>query len=143
MDKYIIRKARSAENPYAQILRSALHDPHLSLKAKGLLAYILSLPDDWKLYLGELPHHFTDGRFAVRAALKELKNAEYIKAIQLRNEKGHFTGYEFIVFEDPLNDTEMPLPEKAEPISFDEQYHNQATQDCEAAGLQNTNPKMG
>ncbi len=106
MERNIIRKARTGDHPYAQILRRSIQNPNLSLKAKGLLAYILSLPDDWQLRVGELPKHFTDGRFAIRAAMKELKETGYVKGRPVRNKENAFCGYEFIVFEDP-GDTEV------------------------------------
>jgi len=64
-----------------------LQTPYFSAKAKGLLCYILSLPDDWKLYKSELTSHFSDGKDSLMSGFKELENAGYIKAIEVRNEK--------------------------------------------------------
>jgi hypothetical protein len=101
MSRNIIRKARTKRNPYAQILRTAIQNPELSLKSKGLLAYILSLPNNWVIHQRELTKHFSDGEFAVRAAMKELEKAGHIRGTRLRDEKGVFQGYEYVVFEDP------------------------------------------
>ena len=49
--KTIIRKAKNKDNPYVMMAKSAVQDDKLSWKATGLLSYILSLPDDWQIYL--------------------------------------------------------------------------------------------
>lgn len=140
MDKNIIRKARTRKNPYTLILRKSLQDPGLSLKAKGLLAYVLSLPDDWKLHVRELVKHFKDGKFAVRGAFTELKNAGYIKGHQLRDDNGAFSGYEFLVFEDPGEYEETSI-EPADDF-YHQAYEQQMKKDLESKGLKWTNPKV-
>lgn len=50
----------------------------LSWKAKGILAYVLSLPDDWKINMNEIVRNATDGRDSFRSGWKELKDAGYI-----------------------------------------------------------------
>lgn len=50
----------------------------LSWKAKGILAYVLSLPDDWKINMNEIVKNATDGRDSFRSGWKELKEAGYI-----------------------------------------------------------------
>lgn len=50
----------------------------LSWKAKGILAYVLSLPDDWKINMNEIVKNATDGRDSFRSGWKELKKAGYI-----------------------------------------------------------------
>lgn len=97
--KNIFRVQKSKENPYVMINKSFFNDTSLSLKAKGLLGYILTLPDDWKIYENELVNHHKDGRDSVRSAIKELINAGYIERVQTRNEKGRITGYEYSVYE--------------------------------------------
>jgi hypothetical protein len=142
LDNCIIRKAKTNDNPFVMISRMALQNPRLSFKARGLLAYILSLPDDWKLYIRELTNHSTDGKFAIRSALSELRKAGHIKGVRLRNEKGIFQGYEFVVFEDPAINVEVPASANAEKVGFDEMYHDQISRECSEAGLTNTNHNM-
>ena len=84
--KTIIRKAKNKENPYAQIAKTAVQDKQLSWKATGLLAYILSLPDDWQIYAVDLASRKADGISATRAALNELHAAGYIELISTRND---------------------------------------------------------
>lgn len=101
MDKTIIRKEHNKLNPYAQISRKTLQDKNLSWKAKGLLAYLLSLPGDWQIYQSELPAHSLDGIKSTRTAFKELIVSGYISGNRKRNEKGLYLGYEYIVHESP------------------------------------------
>jgi len=100
--KTIIRKAKNKENPYAQIAKTAVQDKRLTWKATGLLAYILSLPDDWQIYAVDLARRKADGISATRSALKELATAGYIELISSRNEKGKYIKHEHLVHENPL-----------------------------------------
>lgn len=89
-------------NPFAQIDRRALEDEGLSWKAKGLLAYLLSRPDDWQVYVEQLKTVGPDGRDATRSGLSELEAAGYVDKRQRHNdETGHFEGYEYLVYEHP------------------------------------------
>lgn len=84
----IIKKG-SADN-FMLMQREALQRADLSMKAKGLLAYIMSLPNDWVIHQTELVTHFTDGEKAVRSATNELIEAGYLLRHQTRGEGGHF-----------------------------------------------------
>lgn len=101
--KTIIRIAKNKENPYAQIARSAVQDETLSWKATGLLTYLLSLPDDWQIYLADLIKRKKDGMGGTRSALKELRKAGYIEKVSTRNDKGHYVKHEHFVHEEPLS----------------------------------------
>ncbi|AJH78865.1 hypothetical protein [Heyndrickxia coagulans] len=94
---------------YVVMNKTSLMDERLSWKAKGLHAYMLSLPDDWRFYDTELQKHAKDGRDSLRTALKELRDLGYLKRVQHRNEDGTFN-YETLVFEVPQMD--QPLPGK-------------------------------
>src|SRR5699024_4022526 len=67
-----------------------LKDKNLSLKAKGLLAYMLSLPDDWMFYLDELEKHSKDGISSLRSGFKELQENGYVTRSRERQEDGTF-----------------------------------------------------
>jgi hypothetical protein len=73
----IVRSAKTCG--YAQIDNRALQDERLSWKATGLLAYLLSLPDDWKIKSADLVKRKTEGRDAVRSAMRELEAAGYMR----------------------------------------------------------------
>jgi predicted transcriptional regulator len=81
------------------ILNEVLQTNEMSARAKGLYAYLISLPDDWKIYKTELTRHFTEGRDALDSAFKELEQAGYIEKAQRRNTEGQFAGYVYRVHE--------------------------------------------
>lgn len=95
----IIRIAKDKNNPYVIINKKFLQDPRLSWKAKGILAYLLSLPDDWKIFEEELAKHAYDGIKALKTGIKELVYWGYIERKKSRNDQGKYTGWEYCVRE--------------------------------------------
>ena len=77
-----------------------IRDENLSWKARGLLVYLLHLPDDWQIYLEDLKNRATDGRDSTISGIKELMKKGYIKRTRKR-EKGRFVGYDYEVYEVP------------------------------------------
>jgi hypothetical protein len=95
----LLRVQKNKENPYVMLNKSFLIDSNLSAKSKGILAYIFTLPDDWKIYLDELAKHFKDGVKSVTSGINELITNGYIERTPLRDEKGKFKGYMYDVYE--------------------------------------------
>lgn len=92
------------ENNFVLMDNGFLRNPKLSAKAKGVLAYILSLPDDWVLYKSELPKHFTDGKDSLGKALAELEANGYLTQDKnARTEKGKMTHHNITVYEVPIH----------------------------------------
>lgn len=60
-------------------------DPNISAQAKGVLMYLLSLPEGWKIYVTELHNHFTNGRDGIIKAFNELVEHEYIVKTEVRD----------------------------------------------------------
>ncbi|MED2753244.1 DnaD domain protein [Bacillus thuringiensis] len=94
---------------YTTINNTGLKDQRLSWKAKGILAYILTLPDDWVFYREELSRHAKDGLDSLRAGMKELKEYGYLKRFPVRDANNKIIRWETIIYEVPQND---PLAEK-------------------------------
>ena len=94
----MIRVKKDKNNPFVILNKGFLNNPNLSLKAKGLLAYLLSKPDDWQIYQSELALHFTDGKASLKTAMNELINAGYITRNQPRK-NGKFSSNEYVVYE--------------------------------------------
>ena len=90
-----------------------LRDKSLSLKAKGLLSQMLSLPEDWDYTLAGLARINCEGRDAIRAAVSELEKAGYVTRSRVRNEKGHLQGTEYVIREQPVFSAEPALEEPA------------------------------
>lgn len=82
-----------------------LRDKRLSLKTKGLFTIMLSLPDDWDYSINGLAAFLKDGRDSVAKALSELERFGYLKRRRAMDEKGHFAGYKYDIFELPQTDT--------------------------------------
>lgn len=77
----------------------------MSLKAKGLLSLMLSLPDDWDYSISGLVKLSKDGKDSVMTALAELEKFGYLTRTQLTNEKGQFSGVAYNIFEKPQSDS--------------------------------------
>ena len=92
---------------FTQIGNQVLRDPRLSAKAKGLFAYMWSLPDNWDFYKREITKHFTDGINSIRTGIKELENYHYLEIQKGRDQKGDFK-YRWLLKEYPK------LPEVAD-----------------------------
>lgn len=110
-----IIKRSKRDTPFVQIDKRGLHDPNLSWKAKGILAYILSLPDDWQLYVKELTKHAKDGKDSTARGMNELIDAGYIIREYSERQEGKFTGYDYTVYETPRTVAENPFPVKPFP----------------------------
>lgn len=82
----------------------------MSLKAKGLLSLMLSLPDDWNYSISGLVTLSKDGKDGVMSALAELEEFGYLTRSRLTNQKGQFSGVEYNIFEVPQ--PEKPISEK-------------------------------
>jgi DNA-binding MarR family transcriptional regulator len=84
----IIRVSKSTDR-YAVLDKYFLdEDDRLSFRAKGLLAYLLAKPDDWRVYVGDLVRRTSDGRTAIYSTLKDLERAGYVERDQVRNGQG-------------------------------------------------------
>lgn len=112
---------RHKKTNYTCIDNHVFKDHSLSMKAKGLLTQIYSLPDDWEYSVKGLSTLFSDGRDAVNNALQELIDHGYIIRTQKQNQAGKFDGYEYDIYEQPQTQsadkpfTENPLTEN--PLS--------------------------
>ena len=78
-----------------------LRNKALSLKAKGLLSLMLSLPEDWDYTLAGLSHINREKIDAIREAVKELEKAGYIVRSRERDEKGRLRGADYVIYEQP------------------------------------------
>ena len=79
-----------------------LKNRELSLKAKGLLCLMLSLPDRWDYTLKGLTHICKEGMDAVRDALHELERAGHVVRTRTRNTRGQLGAMEYVIYEQPI-----------------------------------------
>jgi len=97
------RISKNRDNPYVMINKGFIQNPSLTMQAKGLLAYLLSLPNDWEVRRKELPRHFKNGIRSISNVINELISAGYIKRNQARKGNNCFGEVKYDVFEDPDN----------------------------------------
>lgn len=76
-------------------------EKEMSLKAKGLLSLMLSLPDDWDYSINGLATLSKDGKESVMSALSELEQFGYLIRTKTTDSKGRFSGYDYDIFEHP------------------------------------------
>ena len=108
----VFRVERTGE--YTVMSNFHLKDKRLSLKAKGLLSQMLSLPDDWDYTLSGLSYINRESKDAIRSAVNELETAGYIRRRQTTDASGKFAANEYTIFERPIEGEPMldkPLSE--------------------------------
>lgn len=93
-----------------------LKDMNLSLKAKGLLSMMLSLPETWNYTTRGLAAICKEGVDAIRSAIRELEAAGYIVRRLLRGDNGQIADTEYIIYEQPQDGTDTP-PSPDDPLA--------------------------
>ena len=103
---------------YTVMSNHHLRDKSLSLKAKGLLSLMLSLPETWDYTLSGLARISLEGKDAIRATVVELEKAGYIQRHQTTGKDGKFGSNEYIIREYPASHEPPPEgPSSAQPLS--------------------------
>ena len=85
-----------------------LRDKSLSLKAKGLLSQMLSLPEKWDYTLQGLAYINREQIDAIRQAVHELEGAGYIVRTRERDSRGRLRGAEYTIYEEPQRPSDQP-----------------------------------
>lgn len=112
---------------YTVMANHHLRNKELSLKAKGLLSLMLSLPGDWDYTVKGLAYICKDGIDSINGAIKELEITGYMSRQRIRNDRGQLTNTEYTIREYPKADTptegelkqESPIwenPTQADPV---------------------------
>jgi hypothetical protein len=100
---------------YTVMSNHHLRDKSLSLKAKGLLSQMLSLPEKWDYTLQGLAYINREQTDAIRQAVHELERAGYIVRTRERDNRGRLRGAEYTIYEEPQLASDLPTLEK--PLS--------------------------
>ena len=101
---------------YTVMSNHHLRNVALSLKAKGLLSMMLSLPDDWNYTTRGLAKICKEGVDAIGGALRELEREGYIVRHQLRDAQGRISDTEYVIYEQPQpKKPDIPSPDTAAP----------------------------
>ena len=102
-------------------------EKQMSLKAKGLLSLMLSLPDDWNYSISGLVTLSKDGKDSIMSALAELEEFGYLIRNRTTNAKGQFSGIEYNIYEQPQRDNPITEELKADKQQEDNAHtENQA-----------------
>jgi hypothetical protein len=118
-----ILKIEKRDSPFVIMDQRPLNDVRLSWKAKGLLAYLLSKPHDWEVWVKDLVERSRDGKAAVYSALDELTKWGYVERKQQHRPDGTFRSVEYLVREQPLSG----FPHTEKPHTENRTYTNK---DC-------------
>ena len=100
---------------YTVMSNHHLRNRELSLKAKGLLSQMLSLPEKWDYTLQGLAYINREQIDAIRQAVHELEQAGYIVQARERDCRGRLRGAEYTIYEEPQSASDLPALEK--PLS--------------------------
>ena len=115
MKNSIIRVQKNKDNPYVMINKECIKDDNLTWAAKGLHTYLLSLPDDWTIYVNELVKHTSAGRDHTYTVIRELIKFGYMQRFEYRY-KGQVISSEYIVYETAIDVDESRLTKKMATI---------------------------
>lgn len=110
---------------YTVMSNAHFKEKGMTLKAKGLLSLMLSLPDGWDYSVAGLCTLSKDGKDSVMTALQELEQFRYLKRTRTVDEKGQFAGYDYDIYEKPF--TEQPKSENPPQLSTKELSTNQSS----------------
>jgi hypothetical protein len=97
-----IIRAERPHNKFAIIRNEVLQDERLSFRARGILANILSRPDNWRCSAWDLATEGREGRRAILTALTELETFNYLKRVKSQDDKGHWKTESFI-YDQPVD----------------------------------------
>ena len=129
----VFRVERTSD--YTVMSNYHLRDMRLSLKAKGLLSQMLSLPEDWDYTLAGLCYINRESKDAIRTAIRELEQAGYIRRRQTTDRGGKFAGNEYTIYERPQEplpggpSSEKPLSEKPTQRNIEKQKTDRQSTD--------------
>ena len=109
----VFRKVKKTD--FTVIDNNIFKNKTLTLKAKGMICTMLSLPDDWSFSEEGLAELSDDSRTTIRSTLKELMEYGYLTRKQLKDKNGKFINSLYTIYEEPLYQkptTEKPISEK-------------------------------
>lgn len=109
----IIRAAR--RHRFTVLDTRVIEDTRLSWAARGVLAYLLSRPDNWRVLAKDLQRRGDLGRDGIYGVLRELRDTGYLRFQRVRDLAGRVTGACYVVSEEPAYAPHPPLPEEAQP----------------------------
>jgi hypothetical protein len=120
---YIV-KTKDGDN-YVRVHNNIARNIHLTMKEKGMLLALLSLPPDWTVHIDQLQNFFVDGRDSTRAAFNGLLKKGFILSVDHRDKTGKFEGNSYIVYYESQTLPEMMIETSEDPIKSEIQPHTE------------------
>lgn len=109
-------KVKRYNHSFVQMDKKPLENKELSWQAKGLFAYLMTLPEDWEINIADLSNRSKNGRDSTAAILKELIQAGHISKRRRQNaDTGKFEGYNYTIYENKHDNPEYT--ETAKPVN--------------------------
>ena len=113
------------KDEFTRMHNQIARNPLLSLKAKGLLLTIMSLPDDWVLHISQLPDFCKESKTSVRSAFNELKENGFIISVEMRDGKGRFKGNNYIAYYQSQTDKRFMIGSSENPANTKSHPHTE------------------
>lgn len=104
---------------YTVISNGLLQDKDISLKAKGLLCVMLSLPDKWEFSIAGLAAISHEGETSIRSTLQELERNRYLERGKVKDENNKVVGWDYIVYEKKFNEKDRVYKDEANRVYAD------------------------
>jgi len=108
----MIVRSKRPDKHYTVLGNDIIRDQRLSWRARGILVYLLSMPENWKTTASWLTANGQEGRDAVRIALSELETIGYLKRQKHQDDRGRWSTATY-VYDYPQNPQQLPTPETA------------------------------
>jgi hypothetical protein len=139
--KMTVFRVHKNEN-YTVLSNYHFKEKEMSLKAKGLLSLMLSLPDAWDYSAAGLVKLSKDGKDSVNGALKELETFGYLKRSQAFSTNGTFSGYNYEIYEQPNTDIKTEKPKTKKPFTGKPYAEKPSTENPQQLNIKELNKKQ-
>lgn len=114
-EKFRIEK----KSNFTVVSNDILMNNYMSMKATCLLMKMLGKPDNWDYTINGMRTFCTEGRDAIRSALKELEKFGYLERRKVRDSRGRYTDIEYIIYEEPISRSPRSAYPESENPSLD------------------------
>lgn len=120
---------KRTKQQYTNISSGIFRNQELSLRDRGLLTTLFSLPDNWKFSVSGLAEILKkDGKHTINAGLASLEEKGYLVRRQLKSEDGKFKGYEWDIFEEPQVKVPIADFQKTDNLTTEKRSSDNLTQ---------------